>query len=77
MFDFALSSHQIGHVKPDVEAFAYLLAEAGALPQDLYFFDDLQPNVEAAKALGMNAIRVEGISALKVALKKEGLHEYI
>jgi glucose-1-phosphatase len=75
MFDFALSSHQIGHVKPDVGAFVHLLNETGARAENVYFFDDLQPNIEAAQALGIRAIQVEGISALKAALRREGLYE--
>ena len=75
MFDFALSSHQIGHVKPDAEAFVYLLNETGARPENVYFFDDLQPNIVAAQALGIRAIQVEGISALKAALRREGLYD--
>jgi HAD superfamily hydrolase (TIGR01509 family) len=74
MFDFAFSSHQIGHVKPDAAAYDCLLTRTRAEPENVYFFDDLQPNVEAARALGIKAIQVEGISALKAALQREGLY---
>jgi putative hydrolase of the HAD superfamily len=74
MFDFAFSSHQIGHVKPDAAAFNCLLTRTGAEPGNVYFFDDLEPNVDAARALGIRAIQVEGIPALKAALESEGLY---
>jgi hypothetical protein len=34
----------------------------------------LQPNVEGVRALGIKAIQVEGIAALKAALQREGLY---
>jgi len=74
IFDLAFSSHQIGHVKPDREAFEFALTSVGAKPEDVYFFDDLQPNVEAARTIGIRAIQVEGILAVKAALQREGLY---
>jgi glucose-1-phosphatase len=74
MFDFAFSSHEIGHVKPDAAAYKFLLTRTKAEAENVYFFDDLQPNVEGARALGIKAIQVEGISALKAALQREGLY---
>ena len=74
LFDHAFSSHQIGHVKPDREAFACVLAATRAQPEDTWFFDDLQPNVDAARALGINALQVEGMEELLAALRGEMLH---
>jgi glucose-1-phosphatase len=74
MFDFAFSSHEIGHVKPDAAAYKFLLTRTNAEAENVYFFDDLQPNVEGARALGIKAIQVEGIAALKAALQREGLY---
>ncbi len=74
LFEQAFSSHQIGHVKPDPEAFAFVLAAMQVHPRDAWFFDDLQPNVDAARALGINAIRVEGMGELFAALHSEALH---
>jgi HAD superfamily hydrolase (TIGR01509 family) len=74
LFDLAFSSHQIGHVKPDREAFEFVVARANADAHDIYFFDDLLPNVEAARALGIKAFQVEGLPDLKAALHSEMLY---
>lgn len=41
--------------KPDPRIYAHVEAELGVPPEDLYFIDDLQPNVDAALARGWNA----------------------
>jgi len=74
MFDFALSSHEIGHVKPDAAAYKFLLTRTKVAAENVYFFDDLEPNIEGARALGIKAIQVEGIAALKAVLQREGLY---
>jgi HAD superfamily hydrolase (TIGR01509 family) len=73
LFEHALSSHRIGYVKPDREAFEHALQRTGARPRDTWFFDDLEPNVAAARSLGMNAVQVEGLAAVREVLVMEGL----
>jgi len=53
--DLFVASHRIGYRKPDPRFFAYFLGQAGATPERCTFFDDLVPNVEAARAVGMEA----------------------
>lgn len=73
LFDSSFLSHEMGHVKPDPEAFQYALAQLGVPPGDVWFFDDLAPNVEAARAAGMNAFRVDGFGAIAPILRSERL----
>jgi glucose-1-phosphatase len=73
LFEHALSSHRIGHVKPDREAFEHALQRTGARPRDTWFFDDLEPNVAAARAVGMRAVQVDGLAAVREVLAMEGL----
>ena len=73
LFDSSFLSHEIGHVKPDPEAFQYALAQLGVPPGEVWFFDDLAPNVEAARAAGMNAFRVDGFEAIAPILRSERL----
>jgi putative hydrolase of the HAD superfamily len=73
LFHASFPSHQIGCVKPDREAFAHALREMDAQPRDVYFFDDLAPNVAGAKAAGINAFQVEGISQIEPILRRERL----
>ena len=74
LFDSCFLSHEMGHVKPDPEAFAYALANLDATPHDVYFFDDLQPNVDAARKAGMQAFRVDDFAGIEPVLRREGLY---
>jgi putative hydrolase of the HAD superfamily len=57
-FDFAYSSHRIGHMKPDAEAFQHVLREQRVEPASVVFFDDSAANVEGARRLDMQAHHV-------------------
>lgn len=48
-------SHEIGIEKPDSRAFEAACAGLGVRPEDCLFIDDLEVNVEAARATGMQA----------------------
>ena len=62
-----------GFMKPDREAYAHALDELRAPAKDVYFFDDLSPNVAAARDAGINAFQVSGVPALAALLRAEGL----
>jgi putative hydrolase of the HAD superfamily len=51
-------SHEIGHRKPEPEAYAFVARELGLDPGRILFFDDTQANVEGARAAGIPAIHV-------------------
>lgn len=73
LFDSRFLSHEMGHVKPDREAFEHSLERLGVPGADVWFFDDLEPNVAAARAIGMNAFRVDGFGAIAPILRAERL----
>jgi glucose-1-phosphatase len=75
LLDSCFLSHEMGHVKPDREAFEYSLQKLGTRPQDVYFFDDLKPNVEAARETGMNAFQVGHFDDIEPILRAHGLYE--
>lgn len=72
-FDIALSSHILGAVKPDEEAFLRALAACQVPAARVWFFDDAPENVRTARRLGLRAFHVEGVAALRAALGVEGL----
>jgi len=72
-FDLALSSHQLGAIKPDDEAFLRALGACQAEPSSVWFFDDSIRNVHAAARLGIRAFHVDGISPLLHVLRAERL----
>ncbi len=75
LFERSFTSHEIGIRKPAREIYEYVLTEMAVAAADVTFFDDQQPNVEAAKQVGMNAHRVEGIDELRACLLELGFLE--
>jgi FMN phosphatase YigB (HAD superfamily) len=66
-------SHEIGHRKPDAAAFQHVLQQIGVPAPQALLFDDLVPNVEAARALGMQAVLVRSPADVRAALEARGL----
>ncbi len=62
LFETAFSSHEIGKVKPDLEAFEHVVTSLGAAPEEIVFLDDSRRNVAAARTLGIRAYRVRGVT---------------
>ena len=80
LFDYVVSSADIGHAKPAAEAYdatheaaTRLLGTATLDPQSVLFVDDDAVNVEAAAAFGWTAIRFTGSSQLAAALRASGV----
>jgi len=60
--------------KPDAQAYLGPCAALGVEPAQALFIDDREPNVSAARALGMDALRFDGdVAALRRALEERGL----
>jgi HAD superfamily hydrolase (TIGR01509 family) len=73
LFDSRFLSHEMGHVKPDREAFEHTVDKLGVAAADVYFFDDLLPNVSVAREVGMNAFQVHDFAGIEPILRKERL----
>ena len=72
-FDVLVWSYQLGVAKPDPAIFRYTLSELGTLPEETLFIDDKRPNVEAARALGIQAIEYSSVERLREELIAAGL----
>lgn len=72
-FEVALASHELGLRKPQPEIFEQALIRLNAAPSEVLYFDDLAPNVAAARAAGMRAHHVAGLPALRAQLMTLGL----
>ena len=55
-FDVKVFSYDVGATKPDHKIFQALVDQSGFKPQEIFYADDKQVNVDAAKSLGLNAI---------------------
>ena len=74
LFEFAISSHEIGLCKPDPQIYKVALERAKvSSPDAIVFFDDLAANVNAAKSVGLRAYQVRGVDELRERILAEGL----
>lgn len=74
LFEFAISSHEVGLCKPDPQIYTIALERANvSSPDAIVFFDDLAANVEAAKSVGLRAYQVRGVEGLRARIVSEGL----
>jgi len=71
-FDFSLSSHLLGEVKPDRQCFMRALQECNTTAQEVAFFDDALANVTAARSLGIEAFHVNGLFEVRRSLAERG-----
>jgi FMN phosphatase YigB (HAD superfamily) len=72
-FDRVFVSHELGQRKPQPEAFTRVLAAIGVPAPQVLLFDDLVPNIEVARALGLQAVQVRGPFDVRDALVQRGL----
>ncbi len=72
-FDLRVWSCQFGAVKPDPAIYHYTLSKLGTQPEETLFIDDKRPNVEAARALGMQVIEYSSVEHLREELIAKGL----
>ena len=63
-FDAVVISAEEGCAKPDERIYRLLLGRLGTLPAETVFVDDLAENVEAARAMGLQAIRFTSTAAV-------------
>lgn len=73
LFDPCFASHMTGLLKPSREAYAHALEGLRVPAKDVYFFDDLAPNVQAAREAGISAFQVRGVPALAETLARLAL----
>jgi putative hydrolase of the HAD superfamily len=72
-FRRVFTSHEIGHRKPHAAVFEHVLREIGVPAPQVLLFDDLAPNIEGARALGMQAVQVRGPGDVRDGLVACGL----
>jgi 2-haloacid dehalogenase len=72
-FDGHVISGLEGVAKPDQRIFEILLERYALAPEATVFVDDVQRNVQAARALGINAVRYTGAQQLRRELRALGV----
>lgn len=66
-------SCELGHRKPEAAAFQKVAGLINCPPAEILFFDDLQENVDGARAVGMPAVQVRSIADIVRELSGAGL----
>ncbi len=66
LFERNFYSHLMGMRKPDPQIYIQALNEAGILPHETLFIDDMEVNTEAAKSIGMQVLNIEPGSLMEV-----------
>jgi FMN phosphatase YigB (HAD superfamily) len=72
-FPVRVYSCRVGFSKPAPAIFHHALREAGAMPDEALFIDDIRENVLAAAALGINAFHFTSASDLLSEFSRLGL----
>jgi 2-haloacid dehalogenase len=72
-FDGIVISGEVRMAKPDARLYRHMFERYSLDPATTVFIDDSEANVDAARQLGMIAIRFEGADALRRALAGLGL----
>ena len=72
-FHYHFPSHETGRLKPDKEAFEYVIEHTGYTPARILFVDDNQLNVDSAAAISMVARKTVGIGEVHQVLREFGI----
>jgi putative hydrolase of the HAD superfamily len=73
LFETRFFSHEIGMLKPDREAFDFVVRALGRSVDEVLFLDDNQINVSGARAAGLRAERACGPEESRAILARNGL----
>lgn len=73
LFPTRFLSHELGLIKPDREIFEHVVGALALPAEAVLFLDDNQLNVDAARAAGLRAERVQGPAAARAQLGRHGV----
>lgn len=71
-FDVLVWSYQLGIAKPDPAIYKHTLDQLQTAPEETLFIDDKYENIQAARALGMQAIQFSSVEQLRSSLLESG-----
>ena len=72
-FEKCVLSYEVGAIKPDEKIFRVAAERAGCAPAEIFYTDDTPGHVEAAKALGFDALVYTDTATLAEELARRGL----
>ena len=72
LFDFVTFSAEVRMIKPHHDIYEHTLRGLNVAASEALFLDDRDVNIQAARALGIHAIRVQSMEQLRGDLQKAG-----
>ena len=72
-FEHKFLSYEIGHAKPEPEIYQHVIDNVPFQKEELFFIDDLKPNVESAISQGIDAVQFSDFDKLLHELKQREL----
>jgi putative hydrolase of the HAD superfamily len=76
-FEVLVWSYQLKMAKPDPAIYRHVLKELGTAPEETLFLDDKLLNIEAAQALGIQAIQFSTVKKLREDLVAAGVEKQL
>jgi len=73
LFDLAVTSYEVGAMKPAARIYEAAVARAGVPAGDVFFVDDRAENVAGALAAGLDAVPFVGTERLGANLNERGV----
>ena len=67
-------SYEVGSMKPSPGIFQEAIRRAGCRPEECFFTDDVEANVEGARRLGIDAVLFSGQEQLEQELARRGVN---
>lgn len=72
-FEIHVLSYEVKAMKPDEKIYAAAAEAARLLPQEIFFIDDMDENVEAARRFGFDAVQYHSPRQVEEDLWKRGV----
>lgn len=71
-FRISILSYEVGVMKPEKEIYTAAIEAAGVAPENIFYTDDLQPNIDGALQGEMDAVLYTDTPSLVESLKQRG-----
>ena len=75
LYERTFFSCDYGKLKSDPDYFNFILEQTGINPEEAFFFDDYDVNVDTAKSVGINGVVFENAIQLEKAMRAAGLYD--
>ncbi|MBP61992.1 MAG: hypothetical protein CMJ62_10770 [Planctomycetaceae bacterium] len=73
VFEIHILSYEVKAMKPDEKIYAAAAEAARLLPQEIFFIDDMDENIEAARRFGFDAVQYQSPRQVEEDLRKRGV----